>query len=138
MTMPTEVEIYRNLTRRRWSVRVGKWVAAHMEAIALRDVVFKSSEASRARMIRTGNREVHAWARGVPVPGLARPADAVRVRYRPRIEPGFRDPDGELVVLADLAFFEPDGSCWAILDTCIVHPHHPGIGRVSVTTGAHP
>lgn len=133
--MPAEVEIYRNLTRRRWSVRVGRWVAAHMEAIALRDVTFRSSEAARIRTLRTGIRDVHAWARGVPVPGLGRPPDAVRIRYRPRVEAGFRDPDGALVVEADLAWFEPDGSCWAALDLCMPRVEAIPRGRIVVTSG---
>lgn len=136
--MPAEVEVYRNLTRRRWSVRVGGWVAAHMDAIALRDVVFRSSEASRLRTIRTGIRDVHAWARGVPVPGLERPAGAVPVRYRPRVEPGFRDPDGDLVAGARLAWFEPDGSCWADMDTFIAGAEALPQGRIVVTSGVQP
>ncbi|MCJ2007026.1 hypothetical protein [Methylobacterium sp. J-092] len=134
--MRDEVEVYRNVTRRRWSVRVGRWVAAHMDAIALRDVVFRSSEVSRLRTIRTGIRDVHAWARGVPVPGLGRPDDAVPVRYRPRIEPGFRDPDGGIVVMADFAWFEPDGTCWAALETFIVGAEALPQGRIIVTSGA--
>lgn len=134
--MPAVVEVYRNLTRLRWSVRVGRWVAAHMTDVALRDVTFRSSEASRLRTLRTGVRDVHAWARGVPAPGLFRPADAVRIRYRPRVEPGFRDPDGELVAGAAFAWFEADGTLWAVdLVPCMPEPHHP-IGRHE-TTGAH-
>ena len=133
--MGAEVQVYRNLTRRRWSVRVGGWVAAHMEAIALRDVVFRSSEAARIRTLRTGIRDVHAWARGVPVRGLGRPSDAVRVRYRPHVEAGFRGPDGDLVVTADLAWFEPDGSCWAALDLCMPRVEAPPQARIIVTTG---
>jgi hypothetical protein len=133
--MPAVVEVYRNLTRRRWSVRVGRWVAAHMTEVALRDVAFRSSEASRLRTLRTGVRDIHAWARGVPVPGLLRPEEAVRVRYRPRVEPGFRDPDGGLVEAAALAWFEADGTLWATgLVPCVVGLHHP-IGRHE-TTGA--
>lgn len=105
-------EIYRNLTRRCWSVREGGRVVAHVSAAALADVSLHASEPSRLRFLRTGHRTVHAWARGVLV-DAARPADAVRLRYRPATAPGFRTPSGALVRKSRLAVFESDGTAWA-------------------------
>ena len=113
--MPTPsdaVEVYRNLTRRAWSVRAGGRVVGHVPAIALGDVTLRSSNAARLRCLRLGARDVHAWARGVPT-DAARPPGAVRFRYR-LTEPGFRLADGALVTAAAAAWFEEDGSAWCL------------------------
>lgn len=102
-------DIYRNRCRRCWSVRVAGRVVAHVEAIALRDVVLRASEASRLRCLRTGARDVHAWAVGAVVEA-PRPAGAVRVWYR-IAELGFR-VEGQVVTAAARAWFEPDGTAW--------------------------
>ncbi|BAQ49202.1 hypothetical protein Maq22A_1p34710 (plasmid) [Methylobacterium aquaticum] len=103
------VEIYRNLTRKAWSVRVGGRVVAHVQAIALVGVTLRASEAGRLRCLRTGTRDVHAWARGTVTEG-ARPPGAVRLRYQ-LTEPGFR-AGGQIVTAAAAAWFEADGSAW--------------------------
>lgn len=105
------VDVYRHLRRRCWSVREGGRVVAHVPAIALTGVAFRASEAGRLRCLRQGQREVIAWARGVPVERLPRPAEAVQVRYR-LAEPGFRLADGRVVTAAETAWFEADGSAW--------------------------
>jgi hypothetical protein len=108
-----DADVYRNLTRGAWSVRVGGRVVGHVPAIALAGVALRASEASRLRCLRLGIRDVHAWARGVPVPGLLRPARAVRIRYRIS-EPGFRFPDGQVLAAAAVAWFEADGKAWCL------------------------
>lgn len=113
--MPTPsdvVEIYRNLTRRAWSVRVGGRVVGHVPAIALRGVTLRSSNAARLRCLRLGTRDVHAWARGIPI-DAARPGEATRFRYR-LAEPGFRLADGQVLLAAAIAWFEEDGSAWCL------------------------
>ena len=111
MSTPS-VEVYRNLTRRAWSVRVGGRVVGHVPAIALRDVALRASEASRLRCVRLGIRDVHAFARGVPSTD-SRPPTAVRFRYR-LDTPGFRLTDGQAVSVAAAAWFEADGSAWCL------------------------
>ena len=112
--MPTpSAEIYRNLTRRAWSVRVAGRVIAHVPSIALAGVTLRTSEASRLRCVRLGTRDVHAWARGLPVPGLPRPPGARRIRYR-LDRAGFRDPDEAIVTGAAAMWFEADGSAWCL------------------------
>lgn len=112
MPTPSAVEVYRNLTRRAWSVRVAGRVVGHVPAISLRDVVLRSSNAARLRCLRLGVRDVHAWARGVPT-DAARPAAAVRFRYR-LAEPGFRLADGQVLLAAAAVWFEADGSAWCL------------------------
>lgn len=112
MPTPASVDVYRNLTRRAWSVRVAGRVVGHVPAIALRDVTLRSSNAARLRCLRLGVRDVHAWARGTPFEG-ARPPEAVRFRYR-LAEPDFRLADGRVLLAAEVAWFEPDGTAWCL------------------------
>ncbi|OHV14708.1 hypothetical protein BK022_24455 [Methylorubrum extorquens] len=102
-------EVYRNRSRRLWSVRECGRVVGHAPAIALVGVVFRASEAARLRCLRTGARDVHAWASG-EIADLPRPAGARRLRYRVE-EPGFRC-EGAVVTRARVAWFEADGTAW--------------------------
>uniref|UniRef100_UPI0035C7A555 hypothetical protein n=1 Tax=Methylorubrum thiocyanatum TaxID=47958 RepID=UPI0035C7A555 len=83
-----------------------------MQAIALRDVTLRSSNAARLRCLRLGVRDVHAFARGIPT-DAARPVEAVRFRYR-LTEEGFRLPGGARVLSADACWFEADGTAWCL------------------------
>lgn len=112
MPTPASVEIYRNLTRAAWSVRVAGRVVGHVRAFALRDVVLRSSNAARLRCLRLGTRDVHAWARGIPT-DAARPPEATRFRYR-LAEPGFRLADGQIILATEACWFEADGSAWCL------------------------
>lgn len=102
-------EVYWHRTRRLWSVREAGRVVAHVPAIVLVGVRFRASEASRLRCLRTGARDVHAWAAGL-VEEVSRTGDAARLRYR-ITEAGFRVGD-RVVVAATAAWFEADGSAW--------------------------
>ena len=103
-------DLYRNLMRGCWSLRQRGRVVAHLASAALADVTLHASEPSRLRYLRSGHRTVHAWARGTLV-DAARPADAVRLSYRPAYAPGFH-ADGMPVRKANLVRFEEDGSAW--------------------------
>lgn len=107
----TTTDLYRNLSRLCWSLRQGGHVVAHVASAALADVVLHASEPARQRYLRTGHRTVHAWARG-PLTDAARPADAVRLSYRPASASGFRAPTGVPARKASLMHFEADGSAW--------------------------
>lgn len=104
---PPVTEIYWHRWRRLWNVREGGRVVAHVPAFSLSGVVFRASEASRVRCLRTGARDVHAWAAGT-VCEVSRTGDASRVRYRIQ-EAGFR-VEGRVVTKAARAWFEADGS----------------------------
>ncbi|MEG9528091.1 MAG: hypothetical protein MIL41_20385 [Hyphomicrobiales bacterium] len=105
----TTTDLYRNLTKRCWSLRQGGRVVA---AAALADVTLHASEPARQRYLRTGHRTVHAWARGTLV-DAPRPAGAVRLLYRPVEAAGFRTPHGMPARKANSAWFESDGTAWA-------------------------
>ncbi|GJE74889.1 hypothetical protein [Methylorubrum suomiense] len=102
-------EVYRHRPRGLWSVRECGRVVGHREAIALVGVILRASEAARLRCLRTGARDVHAWAAGT-VADLPRPEGARRLLYRIE-EPGFR-VEGAVVTRAAAAWFEADGSAW--------------------------
>ncbi|SFM30860.1 hypothetical protein [Methylobacterium pseudosasicola] len=114
--MPTAragVKAYRNLTRRAWSLRVDGRVVGHVPAIALAGVTFRASEASRLRCLRTGSRDVHAVARGLPLVGVPRPPGAFRFHYR-LSAPGFRLADGTPISSAAAVWLEADGTAWCL------------------------
>ncbi|CAX21901.1 protein of unknown function [Methylorubrum extorquens DM4] len=93
-------------------MRLAGRVVGRVPAIALRDVTLRSSNAARLRCLRLGTRDVHAWARGIPI-DAPRPAEATRFRYR-LAEPGFRLADGAILTAAAAAWFEADGPAWCL------------------------
>ncbi|MCJ2075405.1 hypothetical protein MKK68_06995 [Methylobacterium sp. E-016] len=108
-------QCYWNRTKLVWSLRQGGLVVDRRPALMLKDCRFHAGESARLRVLRTGDRDVHAWIAGTLSDG-ARPPSAIRVGYRPT-EAGFRRRDtAEIVIHAVVVGFEPDGSCWAILD----------------------
>lgn len=106
------VDVYWNRTRRVWSVREEGRVIGHVSEIVLGRVTLHASEPARQRMLRTGDRTVHAYARGYRVEGWLRPFDAPQLVYSPSAGPGFV-AGGKLVVRAVGVWFEPDGTAWA-------------------------
>lgn len=113
MSTPGSADVYRNLTRGSWSVRVEGRVVGHVPAIALVGVTLRASEAARLRCLRTGSRDVHAWARGIPLVGVPRTAGAIPFTYRLR-DPGFRLADGTPLTSAAAVWLEADGSAWCL------------------------
>ncbi len=85
LSLKQPVEVYRNLWRGGYSIRQGGKVVAHSDYVVLLDAVFHVSEAGRQRILRTGVRNVHAWARGklIRCASTKQQMD-VRVRYSPR------------------------------------------------------
>lgn len=59
-----KVQVYKNLNRGDWSVRVGGKVIAPLREVTLAKVTFHVSEKARRRVIANQCREVHAWAIG--------------------------------------------------------------------------
>ena len=106
-------DVYRHLRLRAWSVREGGRVVAHERCVLLTDCTLVASEASRRRLLAQGRREVHAWVRGTVTAWSEPPATARVVRYRPLLQGGFRDEDGEIVVSAEAVWLCADGSAYA-------------------------
>jgi len=64
-----KVRVYRNLNNGKWSIKAisGEYknkVVAHLDCLTLQDVTFVISDAGRARVIREGRKNVHAYAVG--------------------------------------------------------------------------
>ncbi|MDO9428188.1 MAG: hypothetical protein Q7T93_15330 [Methylobacterium sp.] len=112
--MSAPVHCYWNRTKLVWSLRHGGLVVDRRPSLALEGCRFHAGESARLRVLRTGDRDVHAWVVGT-LTDAPRPPSAIRVGYRPA-EPGFRRRDtSEIVTHASLVAFEADGSCWASL-----------------------
>jgi hypothetical protein len=115
------VKVHRNLAdtdgTQVWSIltrRNGKeLVVGHADALVLRDVEFKVREGGHDRALRTGQRNVHAYAIG----RLAEDGTLVRcdtqVRYNPFRAASFTDDTGEAIDLATKVMFDPCGRVWA-------------------------
>ena len=120
-TLP--VAVYRNLHRGCWSVKdkSTRRVTAHLHSLLLSSpegCSFRVSEAGRQRVLRTGQKNVHASVHGhlapLPQPESTRPLrNPVRVRYNPRILPLFHSPEGKAVIWAQRVEFRADGTVWA-------------------------
>lgn len=107
------VRVYYNLNKSCWSVQhylPGKgWrVRQHLQALELRDVTFKVSEAGRQRVIRQKRKNVHAYVIGELV-GTQFSVDisnVTRVRYNPYSGPRFvtTQADAQTIIYADMAY----------------------------------
>ena len=109
-------DCYWHTHKRLWSLREGGRVVAHVPAIALSDVALVVQPGARARVLRTGVREVHAWCR-VTLAGMdGVPAGAVEVRSSPWHVPHFTvRPGFQKVLCARLVVFTSNGKAWALL-----------------------
>lgn len=107
------VDVYRQIPRRAWSIRVGRRVVEHRKAVTLADVAFVVSLAGVRRIRLRQSREVVAHARGVLVESPVAPAGQ-RVRFDPYRSDHFTLPDGAPIHAAAFAAFLADGTCWAV------------------------
>jgi hypothetical protein len=112
------VFVYRNLTRKCWSVKAldgpkkGR-VIAHPVEIVLADATFKVSEAGRQRVLRQRQRNVHAGIVGTlcDAPDSLTPAE--EVCYNPYRAPTFTSRDGTpLVASVPYVYFSADGRAY--------------------------
>jgi len=58
------VEVYWNIRKQIFSVRSHGKVIKHTDYVLLRDVTWIVQQGGRARVIRQGRKNVHAWAKG--------------------------------------------------------------------------
>jgi hypothetical protein len=111
------VIVYKNLIRGDWSVaevkgtRTRGKVIDHVAQIALRDVEFVVSEASRQRVLRDKCRSVHAWALGEIAE--AAHGERAQISYNPYRGPDFT-VNGAPIAAAPLVEFASDGRAYSI------------------------
>ena len=105
-------DVYRNHTRQCWSIRERGRVVGHAPSVTLADAVMVVRPGSRARVLRTGHREVHAWIRGTLVLDAGVPARAVRFYYRLFLAGHFTDECGQPIEAAAWVFLDQEGRAW--------------------------
>lgn len=116
VSMPDEcVNVYRNLLKKVWSIRSCRTrrVVEHAAKLVVEDVVFRVGAGGRARALREGRRNVHAYVmgrRGKHVPS----GEQVRVRYNPFRAGTFTDEEGHPVTKARAVVFAEDGTAYAV------------------------
>lgn len=79
------VQIYRCLTRKGkiYSIRQFGKVVAHTEQFILKDVDLVVKPKAKARVIKTGTREVHAWLEGILIQSLRLISFGWKLAYLP-------------------------------------------------------
>ncbi len=105
-------DVYRNRTRRCWSIRERGRVVAHAQTVTLAAAVMIVRPGSRARVMRTGHREVHAWIRGTLVAHAGVPAKAASFHYRPFEAGHFIDESDRAIEAAARVFLDQEGWAW--------------------------
>lgn len=110
-----KVQVYRNLHKGLWSVRNKGRVITHRPVIVLRNCSMRVQESERQRVIREGQRNVHAWIVGEPCWDL--PDDAlVEIGYNPYFASTFTSrPDFNPVTEARFVVFSQEGRAYAIV-----------------------
>lgn len=112
------VKVYRNLTRKQWSildVRTRR-VIGHLTSLVLTDVVWHVQPGGRQRVRDTGHKTVHAYAVG-DIASIfhnvshARQVPERQVRYNPREMDTFQ-LNGEPLHEADVVYFTEDGKVY--------------------------
>ena len=110
------VEIYFNLHKKLFSMRHKGKVIAHVCGAMLKDVTYVVQPAGRARVLREGKKNVHAFARGelierIPVVAYRSAAGWLNPRanvakYNPYKAATFVDNDDEPLYNSDIAYLE--------------------------------
>ena len=105
----TWLQVYRNLNRDCWSVRLRGRVIGHLDALALRDVTLVIQPAGQARVRASGQKNVHAYARGIIEPQARSCSGTTRARYDPKTRDTFELEDGTPIFRCGLAVFDQHG-----------------------------
>lgn len=105
------VEVYRNIRRAAYSIRQEGRVVGHTSKIVLEDVTFVIHEAGRKKVIKTGQKNVHAWVKGrIPVRGLGVCKPPRWARYNPKETKTFVDREsGKSLTWARYVILEDRG-----------------------------
>jgi len=99
------VEIYFNLHKKVFSMRHKGIVIAHVRQATLKDVSYVVQPAGRARVLREGKKNVHAFARGELIERI--PLFNYRgniAKYNPYKAATFVDKDDEPLYNSDVAY----------------------------------
>jgi len=100
-----KVDVYFNLHKKVFSVRHKGRVIEHASNVMLRNVTYVVQPAGRARVLREGKKNVHAFARGELIQRL--PVVNYQgnlAKYNPYKAATFVDKDGEPLYNSDVAY----------------------------------
>jgi hypothetical protein len=64
INLEKSIKVYKNLHKDCYSIKQGSLVVAHAERLCLRDVTFKVNEKNRQKVIKTKQKNVHAFIEG--------------------------------------------------------------------------
>lgn len=135
MPTPLEYEVYWNIRRKCWSVRMNRKVIGHFSQLFLQQCSFHVSERGRQRVLRERRKNVHAYVKGFALSwqaheqvenrlsgGLGVPWDCPGelVSYNPYRGPDFTTAEGFAVKSAQFVLFRTDGKLKANVITTAV------------------
>lgn len=86
--MVEKVMVYWNLHRKCWSIKAKGKPVRHAQSVRLAGVSFRVRQGGRAKVLATGQKNVHAFVVGTVVPSVAPSTDGVPVSYNP-----YRNPE---------------------------------------------
>jgi hypothetical protein len=120
-------KIYRNLTRKMWSVKSNfsgkeKVTGYAQEGFLYGNVTFRVSESGRQRVIREGKKYVHAYVSAKTLDQSADPRNNpetcwIRVSYNPKKNITFIHLDtGEAIQTAAAVYLTATGQVWATFE----------------------
>lgn len=107
------VHVYRNLHNGLLSIRQHDEVVAHTDEIILKDVSFHVQPAGHADTIKTGQKTVHAYVKGVITNEIF--AFEKEVFYNPFISSYFRNEKQEPIKVAKAIKITKDGKMFVLL-----------------------
>lgn len=111
-----EVEVYRNLHRKQWSVRSKGRVRLHLRSVVLQNVKFVVQPGGRARVLKEQRKNVHAFVKGQILEcHYLDLSNYVEVKYNPYISGTFILNDGTPIHQAKQVILTNDAKCFALL-----------------------
>ena len=124
--MSDQVEVYRNVRQRCWSLRSKGRVIGHRDQLYMREPLFRVQEGGRARVVRTKIKNVHAYVKGIicekprPFQQYYQVIKPRRIQYNPYMMKHFEldgirgDLPTPIASSTGIVEFKQDGSLWLI------------------------
>lgn len=104
------IRVARNLHKKQYSLREGKKVVGYATRLTLQNCTFEINESTRQRILRTRQKEVHAFVVGEPVEVQDMPEGVIQISYNPfRQGQFYRKDSGQPISRASVIYFTPEG-----------------------------
>ncbi|GGJ42337.1 hypothetical protein GCM10008938_30570 [Deinococcus roseus] len=104
------VKVAKNLHKRQYSLREKGRVVGYASTLTLQHCTFEVNETTRQRVMRRGQKEVHAFVVGDRIADQPVPAEAVQIGYNPFLQGQFfRKDSGAAIQHALEVYFTPQG-----------------------------